>query len=83
MGASLVSVRSVRMATSITVRVSNLRKLALEMRKHASETELPVYVELMLRTARQLEQEAVKLELHGPYGPLERAPNIRYVPSEH
>ncbi len=73
------------MPTPIAVRVQNMRKLAEEMRKHAGETELPVYVELMLRTARQLEREANRLERDGPYR--HQQPSVRHaprsVPSEH
>lgn len=73
------------MVTSVPVRVRNLRKTAAEMRRHAGETDLPVYVELMLRTARQLDEEALKLERDGPYAGL-RTPDderIRYIPPHH
>lgn len=73
------------MVMSVARRVENLRKLAVEMRNHAGETEMPVYVELMLRTARQLEQEADKLERDGPYRHTAPAfyTRVRYTPSEH
>jgi hypothetical protein len=72
------------MVTTVATRVDNLRKLASEMRKHASETEMPVYVELMLRTARQLEIEAARLERDGPFAwRTEHEREIRYIPPEH